>query len=254
MTLVVGIRCNDGIVIGTDSAMTFGPTPEHPTIEQPLRRKIDVIQDSVIVAGTGFLGLGQRFVDIVRKGWNGKIEGLNEKLFDKEGIDVGRVLSQITTNDFKQTGVQVQQVSYGALLAAPCKKKPELIEFRIKDFQPEVKDKDNWYVSMGSGQFVADPLLGFVRKTFWGDDPPNLQDGIFAATMVLKLGCEMTPMGVSAPIQMAVLDKNKKGFNARHITDEERTEHEASVDSAIEYFREYKYQLSGTDAKMPPQP
>ena len=173
MTLVVGIRCNDGIVVGTDSAMTFGPTPEHPTIEQPLRKKIEIIQDSVIVAGTGYLGLGQRFVDIVREGWNGK-------LFEAKGIDVGRSLAQKTLSDFSQTGVQ--QRSYGSLIAAPCKKKAELIEFRIIDFQPEVKDNDNWYVSMGSGQYVADPLLGFVRKTFWGDNPPNLQDGIFAAT------------------------------------------------------------------------
>ena len=65
MTLVVGILCEDCAVIGTDSAVTFGPGGNHPTIAQPLREKISIFRDSVIVAGTGEVGLGQRFNHIV---------------------------------------------------------------------------------------------------------------------------------------------------------------------------------------------
>lgn len=248
MTLVVGILCEDGVVVGTDSAMTFVAGPNMNTIEQPLRKKIDV-QDNFIVTGTGGGGLGQRFVDTVKK-------CCNDGLLQKSAIDVGRHLSQKAIADFAQTNVQ--SGSYGALVAASCAMKAELIEFGIIDFQPEVKDKDNWYVSMGSGQPVADPLLGLVRKTFWGDTPPNLQDGIFAATMVLKLGCEMTPAGVSAPIQMAILNKKKKDGKgrpcARRIIDDELAEHEASVDSAIEYFRKYREELSSAVTALPTRP
>ena len=170
-------------------------------------------------------------------------------MFTEKGIDVGRALSHESLVDFNKTGAKGG--SYQALIAAPCAGKHELIEFEAKNFQPEVKDHDNWYTSMGSGQPVADTLLGLVRKAFWGDDPPNLQDGIFAATMVLKLGCEMTPVGVAAPIQMAVLDKNKKGFSARLLPEDELSCHETDVDSAIEYFG--KYRLSDTDAKAVPK-
>ena len=69
MTVVVGIRCTDGVVIGTDSAMTFGPSEQQLTIEQPYRSKIDIIDSHIIVAGTGQIGLGQRLASEVEKLW-----------------------------------------------------------------------------------------------------------------------------------------------------------------------------------------
>ena len=220
------------MVIGTDSAMTLVSGQSH-TIEQPLRKKIDIIQNRVIVAGTGSVGLGQRFVAIIERFWS---EPNNRKA---SAVEIGRQLAKTAIQDFAET--QVKQGSYGALVALPCSAKLELIEFAATDFQPEVKTSDYWYASMGSGQAVADPLLGFIRHTFWGDSPPSRQDGVFAATMVLKLGCQMSPMGVAPPIQMAVLRKDGKGKpKARRVAREELLEHEANVDSALEHFRSYQ--------------
>ena len=248
MTLVVGIRCTDGVVIGTDSAVTFG-TGQHSTIEQPLRQKIDIIESHIIVAGTGQVGLSQRFVDIVEQHWKGK------SFRGKNVVDVGRMLAQSAIKDFSETEARLG--SYGALVAVPCGKTVELIESAVADFQPEVKTKDIWYASMGSGQLVADPLLGFIRKTFWGDDPPSRQDGVFAVTMVLKLGCEMAPTGVAEPIQIAMLGpdpENKGKLSARGLKKEELLEHEGNVKSAIEYFSKYRNILHGTDTPTPELP
>ena len=52
---------------------------------------------------------------------------------------------------------------YGALVAVPFGRCGELIEFPF-DLQPELKTDENWYVSMGAGQAVADPLLGLDRS------------------------------------------------------------------------------------------
>ena len=60
MTLLVGIHCTDGVVIAADSASTFGSAPGVFTITHPVR-KIQIIADDMIVAGTGEVGLGQRF-------------------------------------------------------------------------------------------------------------------------------------------------------------------------------------------------
>ena len=239
MTLVVGVRCTNGVVIGTDSAVTFG-SGHHLTIEQPLRQKIDIVQNRVIVAGTGEVGLGQRFVDLIEQFWSAPP---NRKA---RVIDIGRQLAKEAIQDFAQT--RVKEGRYGALVAIPCGKVPELIEFAVADFQPEIKTKDYWYASMGSGQLVADPLLGFIRHTFWGDAPPSRQDGVFAVTMVLKLGCQMAPTGVALPIQMAVLRRDHKGrMLARRLTREELLEHEGNVDGAIDHFRTYQDILRGTD-------
>ena len=251
MTVVVGIRCTDGVVIGTDSAMTFGPSAQQLTIEQPYRSKIDVIDSHIIVAGTGPIGLGQRLASEVEKLWE-------KKFFrDKSLGEIGVQIAKSTLDNFISTKVQTGQ--YGALVAVPCKKKAELIEFDRSTFQPEFKTDDNWYASMGSGQMVADPLLGFIRKVFWGNSPPKRQDGIFAATMVLKLACEMSPFAVALPIQMAVLAPNHKGQLAAHLlSEDELDEHEENVKEALEYFSKYpnhiKEMAVGRIPSAPPAP
>ena len=131
MTVVVGIRCTDGVVIGTDSAMTFGPSEQQLTIEQPYRSKIDIIDSHIIVAGTGQIGLGQRLASEVEKLWG-------ENFFsDKSLGEIGVQIAKNTLDNFISTHVQTGQ--YGALVAVPCKKKAELIEFGLSTFQPEFK-------------------------------------------------------------------------------------------------------------------
>ena len=239
MTLVVGIQCSDGVVIGTDSAMTFGIAEQFHTIEQPIRRKIDIIEDKIIIAGTGQIGLGQRFTELTERLWKGK------KFSDKSILDIGRLISHHTIQDFQSTFLKPG--AFGALTAIPNKSKAELIEFAVADFQPEVKSEINWYASMGSGQPVADPLLGFVRTVFWGDDAPSCKEGIFATTLVLKLACSMTPHGVAGPIQMATLCREKREFTARYLTEDELHEHDQSVDEAISHFKDFRAKLAGSD-------
>ena len=240
MTLIVGILCTDGVVIGTDSAMTMTDGKGY-TIEQPHREKVQVIEKEVVIAGTGAVGLGQRFEHKVRECWD-----QNSKFGRGSAVDVGCKLSRTAIENFRQT--HLESLDFGALMAFSHKEEPVLIEFAAGNFQPEIKTKSNWYVSMGAGQSVADPLLGLVRKVFWGDSLPDLQAGIFAAAMVLTLGCEMAPFGVSSPIQMAVLTKNKRGnLFAKKVKSEELQEHIENVDGAIKYFRGYSKVLFSQD-------
>ena len=252
MSLILGIRCKDGVIIGSDSAMTFGATPQQCTIEQPCRSKIDIIDDHVIVAGTGAVGLGQRFVHETDCLW--KTGSLKEKAI----ADMGRLISQAALKNFSSTGI-IKLCGYGALVAIPRNGTAELIEFDSTSCQPEAKSDTGWYVSMGAGQMVADPLLGFVRKVFWGDSPPKRQDGIFAATMVLTLALEMAPFGVGGPIQMAVLEPQKKGkseLSARRLTEAELLEHRQNAEGAFNYMREYQDHLQGDPQgpKLPSPP
>jgi hypothetical protein len=63
VTVIVGILCEDGVVIGSDSAATYGPTPQVHTIEHQAL-KIEIIEGDVITAATGPVGLAQRLNDI----------------------------------------------------------------------------------------------------------------------------------------------------------------------------------------------
>ena len=239
MTLIVGVRCSDGVVIGSDSAMTFG-SGQQLTIQQPFRAKIELIHDRLIVAGAGAIGAGQRFVGLATQAWlNAQIEHVNP-------VDVGRRLASMAVQDFHSTSAP--QGSYGALVAYVHDGTAELIEFDAQYFQPEVKTNDNWYVSMGSGQPVADPLLGFARSALWGDEPPTSREGVFAVTLVLKLGCEMAPFGVSPPIQIATLSNvGSNDFVARRLLPDELLEHEDNVQTAIEHFGRYPHSLNAPE-------
>src|SRR5258708_38991885 len=156
MTAVVGIRCKDGIVIGSDSCTTCGSHPGFPTIEQTCK-KVEVISGQVILSGTGAVGLHQRFREVVSKYWaEKKWRGTNGQ--SKTAMEVAKDLSLAGIQDFTSTGIK-EAGQYGALLAFPAGGTFHLCEFAIKDFQLEFKEGKMWFASMGSGQPITDPFL-----------------------------------------------------------------------------------------------
>jgi Proteasome subunit len=243
MTVLVGIRCKEGIVIGADSAATFS-AGQLRTIEQPVK-KISIIEDRVIVAGTGEIGLNQRFCAVVRTAWG-------NKAFRGSSIDVARSLCKLGLDDFSFTSAK--QGTYGALVAFPVGNTLELCEFGGANFQPEMKTDDLWYVSMGSGQSIADPCLGFIRQAFWNDGMPSCQDGVFAAVWTLSQAIKLNPGGINAPMHIAMLTHLKGQPSARFLDVDEIDQHVSNVDGAIEHLRQYRATLIAPNAADIPKP
>jgi hypothetical protein len=261
MTSIVGVLCSDGVVIGSDSVATFG-TGHFSTIEQRTQ-KIDIVGLSVIVAGTGSVGLHQRFANIVDQAYEGTLAqtlpphlgGLVAKspatgrVFTKANpLDVVRTLSRAGLEDMAHTYQNPGQ--YAALIAFPCQNKPHLCEFGISDFQPELKeDKRLWYVSLGSAQAITDPFLGFIRRAFWATGIPSVSDAIFAVTWTLQHAIELNPGGVNGPIRIAVLEKTQDKFAARLLGEDDLLEHSQNIEAAYEALRGFRdRQQEATDA------
>ena len=113
---------------------------------------------------------------------------------------------------------------------------------------------DGWYASMGSGQLITDPFLGFMRRVFWRDDLPASQDGIFAVTWALQNAIEINPGGINGPMQIAVLGPGKKGqLFARLLEDSELAEHKVYVEGAISHLRNYARHSSVEDTPALPE-
>ena len=170
MTLIIGIRCTDGVVVGADGAMTFGYDSMNATIMQTYRQKINTINHKhikALVAGSGEIGLAQRFDNIVSNHtWNsGSIK--------KPTIETGTVICNLAIKDFAKTQQNYEQ-GYGfcALMAMLHVKGSdtsfELIEFYLRNLRPEVKLGDNWYVSIGSGKNIAESVTRINAKNFIG--------------------------------------------------------------------------------------
>lgn len=233
MTVLVGVFCKDGVVVGADSAATFS-SGQLRTIEQKIK-KIEIIADRVIVAGTGQIGLGQRFAAVVDKAWK-------ENVFQNSPIEIGKRLSALAIQDFSSTQAPKE---LGALVAFPCQQRPMLCEFSVESFQPELKNDRLWYVSMGSGQPIADPFLGFIREVMWHDGLPTHQEAVFAVTWTISQAIKLNPGGVNGPIQIAVLSVQEGKLAARELSAAEIDEHQQSVDGAVEHLRQYREILRG---------
>jgi hypothetical protein len=173
MTVIVGILCSDGVVIGTDSALAVGRVGRY-TIERHDGSvfKIEFIGDEVITAFTGAAGLGQRFndllgqtIDELRKPYAqprlpagiGPVGTPLQLILFQKGFpdkqtpynklapaEIGRIVSQLTIDNFKSTlSILQQQPSYGwgfgALFAFVHGDEPQLIDFDTVSFHPELK-------------------------------------------------------------------------------------------------------------------
>jgi len=221
MTAIVGILCQNGVVLGTDSSTTFG-SGQIRTVEQPTQ-KLRIIGDSIILAGTGQVGLGQRFEAIVEKSWR-------DGIFNKTAIEIAKYLSRATLQDFTYTFVS--KVEYGALVAFPAERKFHLCEFALYTFQPELKT-DVWYVSLGITQQITDSFLALMREVFWKTGPPTLGGGEFVATWTLEHAIDVNVGGVKGPIQLAVLGPDSRGqLRAKQLSEPKLGEHKQSIEGA----------------------
>ena len=219
MTSIVGIYCSDGIVIGTDSSATFSQGNMR-TIEQPLE-KIEIIGENVIVAGTGAVGLGQRFNNIVRVAHS-------ENEF-KDPFTITKKLSRTFLEDANSTHVDLSKLNFGALVAFPSEKGIQLCEFDPIAFQPELKT-----------QMITDPFLGFIRDTYWDEGIPTVNEAIFATAWTLDHAIKVNPGGVNGPVRIATLQRNKYKVEAHLLDDNELQEHRQFIQESKDKLKEMR--------------
>lgn len=231
MTVLVGVLCKDSVVIGADSSATFS-SGQQCTVEQQTK-KLFILDEKVIVACTGAVGLGQRFCHIIQNLCDGE-------MFQKaqDHVQIAKQICVSTITDFSQTSAPKGQ--FGALVAFPFKNKPYLVEFSIQDLQPEFKDEHLWYASLGSGQAIADPFLGLMRKVYCPESPPDLATGLFMTNWALCHVVEVNPGGIKDPLFMATLEKDERGqYKAYEIPGDDMAEHQQSVDAAYKHMSEF---------------
>ncbi len=257
MTAIVGVLCSDGVVVGSDSSTTFTRGPQR-TIEQETR-KIDIIDDRLIVAGTGPVGFHQRFCNVIRSKADA---GTLTTKPDKWVKDI----TSAALRDFAETkvvpvhpGTQIPPgylpIDYGALVAFTDGKKFYLCEFALCTLQPEFKGADPsiWYASLGSGQVITDPFLGFIRRVIWHSETPNVAVGTYTVAWTLRHVISLNPGGVGGRMQMAVISSSEPPsiLEARMLTRSEIHQHEEAVEAVEQYLGDYS-SSGGTEPEGEP--
>ncbi len=249
MTVVIGMLCEDGAVVGSDSSatLTAGPSGQLRTIEQP-SKKTFVVGENIIFAGTGQVGLGQRFESVLRLVWQ------HPNLDNMGPLDIAKLICVKTIEDFASTNAP--RGEFGAVVAFAHRKRFYLYEFAVKDLQPEMKTPDMWFVSMGSGQVITDPFLGFLRRAFFQEGRPTLSEGVFAVNWALKQAIELNTGGINGPAQIGVLESDAPGipFRAKLLSDTDLSEHNDAVVAVTKHLGKFRDMLSDKITSPIPSP
>jgi hypothetical protein len=256
MTLLVGVLCSDGVVIGADSAFTMGVLGQQ-TVSQSAP-KIEVVDGRALIATSGPVGLGQRlagvFGDVLREN---RIP-TSLKSYKVMGVLRGAFWEPIE-NELKAAAVAQQVIGSVAhtsalswtLLAMSVGGRPTLYQFDQQGAPEEATDKIP-FVCLGSGQMIADPFMAFLRGIFWqADTLPTINEGLFATVWTLAQAIDVSPGGLGRPIRVFTLCQDGAACAARQVDESELQELEQAVAGARDSLR--RYRMVDRDVQAPPE-
>ena len=254
MTLVLGILCSDGVVIGSDSAATFG-SGNLSTIGQQYTRKIHSLQGQILYTNTGAVGISQLIMDVVGSLWlDGKLKQQVCPNADVAMDTIGRAIVQ-KVGPYLQLGALQKQILGEAtqslcksLIALPVDHKPCLLSFDYNG-APERATTELPFVAFGSGQVIADPFLAFLHRLLWKDVAPTVAEGRLAAAWTIEHTVKTNPGGVGGEIQLATLSIVKGNAKVEMLGEGQIAEHRQRITAAEDVL---VAELRGTREALPP--
>jgi len=183
VSLIIGIKCSDGIIVGADSAATFGGIAQD-TIRQTAR-KIHVVDGRAIIGCSGLAGLGQRYLGELK-------EMLAQEDCDYTKLPAYRLMVVIqqrftdATQETMQSLALARRYSELGLLNAglagtlvAMKSAGELALFSFDQVcNPEGATSDLPFVCVGSGQVLAGSIPCTCEAGSLGDIQPPMSLGV----------------------------------------------------------------------------
>jgi len=258
MTLIIGIKSSDGIVIGADSAATISTPTGQPTVKQDVK-KLEIISSNIIIGNSGQVGFCQKLKDELNiriQEPKKDIRKINDKnklkrelqeillRINEKDIEIGQKFNPIFPNLVKSN------LTNHLLIALPFINRPILLQFTIT-FNIEEAEIGIPFASAGVIQPLADTFLAFIRSIFWEEkELPSFQMSIFSLIWTLDFCTKIAPGYVCGPFQVIELREKSGNCVAREIPNEELEEHYESINSLLTRFKEYKNDFFKIDEEV----
>lgn len=233
MTLIIGVICRDGVVVGADSVATAGTA-----VEQQVSDKITIEDDNVIIACSGSAGLSQLIKEELSSSWHDIKQLRGSK-------DVRNAVSDAMYTQIEPTAKRARSVGKAfagceTLVAMPINHTPALFQFNgwADSFG---LTSDLPYLSIGSGSRFADPFLAFLKRILWSDRVPNsTRIGVFSVLWTLQYVSKIGPgLGVGEPHRIVVMENRGSGWLAGRLGEGELSEHRQAIIDAEDALRGY---------------
>lgn len=272
MTLIIGIKCQGGFVLGSDGAATYGSRGNH-TIRQSVKKKLQLVSSQAVVGVAGAVGVGQRLAGLVDELVRAGKFTLAERSGDKRELKLSNckshdVMSCLRLQFWNVIGpeteaarMMAQAIGHSALSAAMSDSlvcllvgnEPRLYQFD-QQAAPEEITSDLPFVSIGSGQSIADPFLAFLRRIYWNDRLPTIDEGIFTTVWTLRHAIETNPGGVGDPKQIVTFTREGDNvWRAKELPEEKIDESLQSIESVEQRLAVLpRQQINSTMTTTPP--
>lgn len=237
MTLIVGVKCSDGIVLGADSAATYVTQLGQATIRQETVTKLHISENKIVIGVSGPISLSQSYSDELDAYINSRGKKIVWRNVAEAKKEITAMLWKHAGPAWDRAGVVVRAVGgaahgeclHSSAAAFAIDDEPHLIQFSMQCNAEEVT-KDLPFVALGSGQPAADTFLAFVRRIFWTSGLPSLIDGQIAAVWTLDEVIKTNPGGVGGAVKVVVLKKDDKGrWRCDELTDGEIDVHRQMI-------------------------
>lgn len=234
MTLIIGVLCDDGVVVGADSIATFGSE-----IEQEVSYKIEIYEEDIAIATSGDVGVSQLLKQQLGPRWH------EIKLC----TDVLDVKNLISSEMWKQIEPAVNRAKFAqagfggceTIVALPVNGVPKLLHFGTLSDPFEI-NADTPFISIGSGRRQADPFLAFIKRLFWHDSTPaSVLDGIFGIVWTLQHVSRVNAgLGIGGRHRIAVLQRPNASWIAEMLSEPHLMEYVQAIDETEGALRDYR--------------
>src|ERR1700722_6441055 len=165
MTVLVGIYCDDGIVIAADQQATLG-TASRPTVGSPVTKISPIRNNSALYAFSGFTGLGQQIGAVLERTID-----LTKNYFDQVG-QIQTAVNATVTGFFQRAQLLAGLYPDGraealchSLVGAQFPDGVKLFEITPTG-SCDIVNASQW-TSIGTGKQNADPIMSFLWDVYW---------------------------------------------------------------------------------------
>ena len=233
MTLIVGVICSDGVVIGADSVATA-----ETAIEYHVSDKFTIEEEDVIIACSGSAGLSQMIKEDLSGRWHEFKQ--YRSLRDVRSAISDAMYSQIEPSAKRAKSAGKAFGGCEVLVAMPLNYAPNLFHFNALADSFQITPESP-FVSIGSGRSQADPFLAFIRRIVWRDiAPTSTRMAIFGVLWTLQhVSTVNAGLGVGEPHRIAVLEKHSGLWSAKPLSEGELLEHKQAIAEAEDALRRF---------------
>jgi 20S proteasome alpha/beta subunit len=245
MTLLVGICCDEGIVLAADQQASRAPAGGSPTVGSPMTKITEIKERRALFGFSGYTGLGHQLgaaIEAVLDLTQTQIQAVAVLQQAARGViipamQVANIARSIIPN------AQMEAIC-GSFLATRFADGLQLFEISPQGgFDPI--SAINW-ACIGSGQPNADPFMSFLWNVFWADRSPNLQEAIVTAYWAAKTTIESRAPGVGYDVDVFILSEAGGAFGTSQLSRAELDESEDFIQRAKSAMQSFRDQIIPT--------